>query len=169
MIININIVIITIWPIGGTLVDSSVKLGSLLIDMDQLDEAETILNKVQKVNPTAVAYLHQAELQIHKNDFYLAVALLKKAQKVLHVKDLVPFNPYYQDRDLNLQNLSAEMIVIKRAKRSKIIERRRVLSMSLERQLSATIFALLGKITCYYTHYAYLLITGMCNLYDMLK
>ena len=131
------------------------KLGSLLIDMDQLEEAEAILNKVQKVNPTAVAYLHQAELQIHKNDFYLAVALLKKAQKLMQVKDLVPFNPYQQDRDLNLQNLNAKEIAVIRARRSRIIERRRVLSMSLERQLSATIFALLGTIKSYkYAHHA---------------
>lgn len=126
--------------------DSSVKLGSLLIDMDQLEEAETILNNVQKVNPTAVAYLHQAELQIHKNDFHSAVKLLMKAQKAMIVKDLVPYNPYYQDRDLNVQNLTAEEIAAKRAKRSRVIERRRVLSMSLERQLSATIFALLGEV-----------------------
>jgi tetratricopeptide (TPR) repeat protein len=138
-----------ISPTGGALVDSSVKLGSLLIDMDQLEEAETILNKVQKVNPTAVAYLHQAELHIHKNDFHAAVKLLMKAQKAMLVKDLVPYNPYYQDRDLNIQNLNAEEIAVKRAKRSRIIERRRVLSMSLERQLSATIFALLGEISSY--------------------
>ena len=118
--------------------------------MDQLEEAETILNKVQKVNPTAVAYLHQAELQIHKNDFNFAVKLLMKAQKAMLVKDLVPYNPYYQDRDLNIQNLNAEEIAVKRAKRSRIIERRRVLSMSLERQLSATIFALLGIISSYF-------------------
>ena len=138
-----------VFPTGGALVDSSVKLGSLLIDMDQLEEAETILNKVQKVNPTAVAYLHQAELQIHKNDLHAAVKLLMKSQKAMLVKDLVPYNPYYQDRDLNTQNLNAEEIAVKRAKRSRIIERRRVLSMSLERQLSATIFALLGKISSY--------------------
>jgi Tetratricopeptide repeat len=138
-----------VLPTGGALVDSSVKLGSLLIDMDQLEEAETILNKVQKVNPTAVAYLHQAELQIHKNDFHAAVKLLMNAQKAMLVKDLVPYNPYYQDRDLNIQNLNAEEIAVKRAKRSRIIERRRVLSMSLERQLSATIFALLGDILSY--------------------
>lgn len=131
---------------GGTLIDSAVKLGSLLIDMDQLDEAETILDKLQRENPkNAIIYLHQAEMKIHQNDFSLAVNLLRKAQKALQVEEMVTFQPSTDHREMNFSNLSSEEIAEKKLKRKMAVERRRILSKSNERMLSANVFALLGE------------------------
>ena len=136
----------TMFLPGGTLIDSAVKLGSLLIDMDQLGEAETILDKLQSENPkNAIIYLHQAEMKIHQNDFALAVNLLRKAQKALQVEEMVTFQPSTDHREMNFTNLSSEEVAEKKLKRKMAVERRRILSKSNERQLSANVFALLGE------------------------
>lgn len=132
--------------LDGGLVDSSIKLGSLLIDMDELNEASLILDSVMKEYPKkAIIFLHLAELQIHKSEFHSAVALLKKAQKILEIHDIVPFAPNFQDfREMNTKNLTSEEITLKKNRRKKIMEKRRQLQKSTERQLSANTFALLG-------------------------
>ena len=138
--------ILLIIILDGRLVDSSIKLGSLLIDMDELDEASEILDSIMEGNPKkAIIFLHLAELQIHKNEFHSAVALLKKAQKLLEINDIVPFTPNFQDfREINTKNMTPEEITLKKNRRKIIMERRRQLQKSTERQLSANTFALLG-------------------------
>ena len=82
--------------------DSAVKLGSLLVDMDELDEAHQVFeglsshhthknhhhshsssNNNQHSAAQAVLLLHRAELLVNKNDFQGAVALLRQAQKLV--------------------------------------------------------------------------------------
>jgi tetratricopeptide (TPR) repeat protein len=69
-----------------SLVDSKIKLGSLLIDMDESTEASRLLKEAQKSDPdNAVVVLHLGELLINKNEFERAVKHLRKVQR------LVPF------------------------------------------------------------------------------
>jgi predicted Zn-dependent protease len=111
-----------------------------------MEEAEEILSKVQKENPSnAIIFLHQAELQIHKNEFHLAVSLIRKAQKSLQVKEVVLYSPSVDYRELDLSNLSPEEILQKKLRRKQLTERRRLLSKFAERQMSANVFALLGE------------------------
>lgn len=64
-----------------TLIDSQVKLGSILIDMDEKEEATTLLAKtINKDQYNPIIYLHLAELEIHNTDFSSAVTHLWKAQ-----------------------------------------------------------------------------------------
>lgn len=123
------------------------KLGSLLIDMDELAEASMILDRISEENPKkAIILLHRAELEIHKSEFHSSVALLKKAQKLMQVNEIVSFAPNSQDfREFDTRNLTSEAITLKRNRRKIIIEKRRQLCKSTERQLSANIFALLGE------------------------
>ena len=111
-----------------------------------MDEAEQILSKVQKENPSnAIIFLHQAELQIHKNEFQLAVSLIRKAQKSLQVKEMVLYSPSVDYRELDFSNLSPEEILQKKLRRNQLTERRRLFSKFAERQMSANVFALLGE------------------------
>jgi len=65
------------------LLDLQVKLGSLLVDMDELKEASELLNRVSKVDGSnALALLHLAELSSHKNLFEEAIKHLRKANKI---------------------------------------------------------------------------------------
>ena len=138
--------------VGGVLADSDIKLGTLLVDMDQMEEADKILTKVQRENPSnAIIYLHQAELQIHRNEFQLAVSLIRKAQKSLQVKAVVLYSPSIDYRELDLSNLSQEEILQKKLRRNQLTERRRLLSKFAERQMAANVFALLGT-ACRPTH-----------------
>ena len=116
--------------------------------MDNLEEADKILEKIQQKNiKKPIILLHQAELQIHKNEFHLAVALLKKAQKLMSLNEIVSYSPNNQDfRELNFKNLKPEEIIRKKELRRNIIEKRKRLQKNTERQLCANIFALLGKI-----------------------
>jgi hypothetical protein len=43
---------------------------------------------------SAVLQLHRAELQINKNEFYIATGLLRKAQKLAQSDSLVPYTSY---------------------------------------------------------------------------
>jgi tetratricopeptide (TPR) repeat protein len=72
----------------GTLLDAVVKLGSLLIDMDELDEAASVLVDASRRcgshgDAAAVVLLHRAELLVNKSEFHGAVALLRQAQKIV--------------------------------------------------------------------------------------
>ena len=114
--------------------------------MDELKEAEEILVKVQKYNPErAIIYLHQAELQIHKREYHLACALLKKAQKMANRTEIIPFQPNIGNSDDISYKGTSEEITRKKNLRKLILERRKNLKKSNERQLSANIFSLLGK------------------------
>lgn len=71
---------------------------------------------------------------------------MKKAQKLMQVNEIVSFAPNSQDfREFDTRNLTSEAITLKRNRRKIIIEKRRQLCKSTERQLSANIFALLGE------------------------
>jgi hypothetical protein len=79
-----------------TLVDSQLKLASLLIDMDETDKAEALLTElmdssssssssssfVSRENPLVL--LHLGELEINRNEFSRANDYLKRANQVMH-------------------------------------------------------------------------------------
>ena len=99
--------------------DSAVKLGSLLVDMDELDEAHEVFeglglsshhthknhhhhhhstsNNSSSSSSSSAAHavllLHRAELLVNKNEFQGAVALLRQAQKLVQSPVDDPWSP----------------------------------------------------------------------------
>ena len=65
------------------LTDSLIKLGSLLVDVDEVDEATDLLKTAIEQDPlNPFAYMHRAELQMHQNDFRGAIESLQRANQL---------------------------------------------------------------------------------------
>lgn len=71
------------------LLDSQVKLGSLLVDMDELPDAEVLLREAEAMAPSsATVLLHLAEMDIHRNSFAEALASLRKGMRLTNTSSL---------------------------------------------------------------------------------
>ena len=65
------------------LTDSFIKLGSLLVDVDEVDEAEELLRLAVGQDPlNPFAYMHTAELNMHQNEFHAALESLQRANQL---------------------------------------------------------------------------------------
>ena len=79
--------------LDGSLIDSQIKLASLLIDMDETDKAEALLlellnmSYVSRDNPFVL--LHLGELEINRNDFQKANEYLTRATNVMNSSTVV--------------------------------------------------------------------------------
>jgi hypothetical protein len=63
--------------------DSFVKLGSLLVDTDEPEEAGAVLDKAADIDPLSpFVYMHQAELLINLNEFTDALETLTRAREL---------------------------------------------------------------------------------------
>jgi tetratricopeptide (TPR) repeat protein len=72
--------------LNPSFIDSKIKLGSLLVDMDELEEARHILSNVGDENlEDPIVLLHLAELNINDNDYDEAVSVLRQAQRVCRI------------------------------------------------------------------------------------
>jgi len=66
------------------LLDTHIKLGCLLIDLDELEEASKFLDGARDLDPeNPIVSLHLAELRIHEMDYAEAVSLLRAALALL--------------------------------------------------------------------------------------
>ena len=65
------------------LTDSLIKLGSLLVDVDEVDEATELLRSAIDQDPlNPFAYMHTAELHMHQNEFDSAIEILQRANQL---------------------------------------------------------------------------------------
>jgi tetratricopeptide (TPR) repeat protein len=99
------------------LVDSQVKLGSLLVDLDEADEAGAVLARAREADPlNPFAHMHLAELHMSANDFTEALDDLGKAQQFAHSSagsdgsSVEPVSVGYRLSEL-LNNISALLAV----------------------------------------------------------
>lgn len=70
-------------PERNLLLDTYIRLGSLLSDMDEVEEAQDLFKLALKIDPrSASALTHSAENEIQKSNFEGALELLKKAKQV---------------------------------------------------------------------------------------
>jgi tetratricopeptide (TPR) repeat protein len=66
-----------------SVVDSVIKLGSLLVDTDEIEEAGELLDAAADQDPLNVfIYLHKAELLMNINDLSSALDNLRRAQSL---------------------------------------------------------------------------------------
>ena len=81
--------------LDARLTDSFVKLGSLLVDTDEVETAAEIFDAALDRDPlNPFIYMHKAELMINLNDFAAALTLLKRAHGLLrNSKSEVPRPP----------------------------------------------------------------------------
>lgn len=120
--------------LDSLLEDSFLKLAALLVDMDEVNEAKQLLDKVADSHEFIHPYveLHCAEISIHQCDFQAAVRHLQQAQRSIKY---IPF----------LSNDAVELIskfeCFKNIAISKCIEDRREKSVE---NLEASIQCLLG-------------------------
>lgn len=85
--------------------DTSIKLGSLLVDMDEEEEARSLLTKHLEADTNdPIVHLHLAELDIHGVDFASATTHLYKAKRL--AAQISPFS------SAKTCNRSAEVISI---------------------------------------------------------
>jgi tetratricopeptide (TPR) repeat protein len=85
--------------------DTRIKLGSLLVDMDEEEDARSLLTKdLDSDNSDPIVHLHLAELDIHGVDFASATTHLYKAKRL--AAQIVPF------ASPKLSNRSAEVVSI---------------------------------------------------------
>jgi len=69
--------------LDNELLDSYIKLGALLVDMDDIEEASELYAEVKAIDPgNPYLYIHQAEATLSLNEYQLTTQILKQAKRI---------------------------------------------------------------------------------------
>eukprot|EP01035_Chromulina_nebulosa_P018693 gene18693-24449_t len=69
--------------LDSELLDSYIKLGALLVDMDDIEEASELYAEVKAIDPgNPYLYIHQAEATLSLNEYQLTTQILKQAKRI---------------------------------------------------------------------------------------